>query len=104
MSVTVYGASDDLIEIEGDIREEFIYPSLDDDGDGVFLAFSSGHVLRIRYSSSGVWRIEPVFSAGELRIEQAPENDDDKYTDVAVIDGAAFQGFRWVVLGTQLAN
>lgn len=55
--ITVNGASDDLIEIGGAIREEF---TLQDDEGGDLLAFSNGVVLRIRYTDDGVWRIEPL--------------------------------------------
>ena len=56
--ITVYGASDDLIEIEGDISEEFNYPYNADDK-GVLLAFSDGTLARIKYDSGGMWRITP---------------------------------------------
>lgn len=96
MSVTIYGASDDLIEIEGDIRDEFTPPY----GEDVFLAFSDGTVLRIGYSDSGVWRIAPVISAGGLNITQAPEDDEDNYSDYAYIDSPIL----WVVMGTQMSG
>lgn len=102
MSVTIYGASDDLIEIEGDIREEFT-PPYDEEA---LLAFSDGTVLRMRYSAQGVWRIVPVMSnsegpyRGELVIEQAPENNEDNYSDRATILADIF----WVVMGTQMSG
>jgi hypothetical protein len=89
MSVTVYGASDDLIEVEGDIREEFT--ALTDGPD--LLCFSTGDVLRIRYGDQGVWRIEAVISERGVQITQAPENDDTNYSDRAVIEG----NVKWVV-------
>ncbi len=45
-TVTVYGASDDLVEIEGDIRDE-LYAS---DNNPAHLAFSDGTVLSVEYS------------------------------------------------------
>lgn len=96
MSVTIYGASDDLIEIEGDIREEFT-PPYDEEA---LLAFSDGTVLRMRYSDSGVWRIAPVISPGELTIVQAPEDDEDNYSDRATINAPML----WVVMGTQMSG
>lgn len=101
MSVTIYGASDDLIEIEGDIREEF-NPPYDEEA---VLAFSDGTVLRMKYGDSGVWRIAPVFLStegplrGGLEIVQAPENDETNYSDRATIKASIF----WVVMGTQIA-
>ena len=68
MGVVIEGSSDDLIEIDGDIREEFY---ANDDEDGSLLAFSDVTVLRIIYPDSGVWRISPVVSGhGTLVVER----------------------------------
>lgn len=97
MSVTVHGASDDLIEVAGDVLEEFTYREPDeDDATGNVLAFSDGTVLRISYSATGVWRIAPVAQgSAPLRIEHADEGDDENYSDRATLDGE----IRWVVHG-----
>ena len=97
MSITVYGASDDLIEIEGDIREEF---NIQNEEEGDLLAFSNGVVLRVTYSSGGVWRILPVAGASQVTIKHAPENDDLNYTDYATLNEPAL----WVVHGTGFAG
>jgi hypothetical protein len=90
MSITISGASDDLIEIEGDIREEFY---LRDEDEGDLIAFSDGTVLRIAFS--GPWRITPVAKgSAELSIQQVTE-DDDEGSDRATITGDV----RWVVHG-----
>ncbi|MGH3599142.1 MAG: hypothetical protein ACRDQH_02500 [Pseudonocardiaceae bacterium] len=98
MSVTVYGASDDLIEVEGGIEEEFnVYDTHDPDK---LLAFSDGTVLRVRLTDDEVWRIETVQAgSNDLSIVQAPEGDGDNYSDRAVLAGP----IRWVVLGTEFA-
>jgi hypothetical protein len=96
MSVTISGASDDLIEIDGDLVEEFNYEH--NHGDGDLLAFSCGVVLRITYTNAGVWRIVPVM--GHADIVQAPESDDRVYSDVATIDDPV----TWVVHGSGLAR
>jgi len=56
----VYGASDDLIEIKGDIREEF--SRYDSEGD--YLAFSDGTVLKPsgKMSSSIFEKTGKIFS------------------------------------------
>lgn len=96
--ITIYGVSDDLIEIQGDIREEFGYHS-DEDGD--LLAISDGTVLRIKYDSDGVWRITPVTKGANLvTIEQAPANDEDNYSDKATVAGIV----AWVVQGIAKAT
>lgn len=90
--VSVYGSSDDLIEVEGAIREEF--EALGED-DGVLLVFSTGVVLRVAYSNQGVWRITPVAGSELVSIVQAPEDDEDNYSDRAHLLGNP----AWVVCG-----
>jgi hypothetical protein len=87
--IKVYGSSDDLIEVEGDIEEEFTLSEYDEN----LLAFSNGVVLRIKYNDSGIWRISPV--TGNMVIHMAPEDDEDNYSDVAIIE----DDIRWVVQG-----
>jgi hypothetical protein len=98
MSLTVYGSSDDLIEIEGDISEEFTYAREDRDGD--LLAFSDGTLLRIEYCETGIWRIAPVVGGPQLTIEQATESDDANYSDRAILSASP----RWVVQGIAFAQ
>jgi hypothetical protein len=94
MPITVYGASDDLIEVEGDITEEF-----DIDGGGPLLAFSDGTVLQIEWTRVGIWRITPLIKGtGVLTITQAPLDDDRDRTDRAVLDA----DIRWVLRGSDL--
>jgi hypothetical protein len=97
MSVTITGASDDLIEIDGDIYEEFPAPTVDGVVGGV-LAFSDGTVLSITLTNE-VWRIHTERRgphSGDLTITQAVAGDPDNYTDQAVINGP----IGWVLLGT----
>lgn len=99
MSVTVYGASDDLIEVEGALREEF--SALDTDNDqGSILAFSNGVVLRVTYSKDGVWRIAPLAGGSRVTIDFAPTDDDDNYSDRARIT----EDVSWVVHGKEWAH
>ncbi len=98
--IEVYGASDDLIEVEGDIREEF-YAIEEASGDGGLLSFSDGTVFGIRYSDAGVWRIAPVVKGTAFEgITQAPEDDDDNYSDRALLG----EGVTWVVFGSKIAK
>lgn len=96
MSVTVYGASDDLIEVEGNVREEFPWI----ESDPAYLGFSNGVVLRVGYSDSGVWRIAPVAGGGVVQVEQCSEDDDDNYSDRATVLGDV----AWVVCGNAWAG
>jgi hypothetical protein len=98
-TITAYGASDDLVEVEGDIREEFTYREPVQDGEANFLAFSDGTVLRIEYGDAGVWRItKAATGSGEVQIKQAAEDDEDSYSDRATLTGDV----RWVVHGTRI--
>jgi hypothetical protein len=93
MSITIYGASDDLIEVEGAISEEFDVGVSDDEW---LIACSEGTVLRIT-NKTGEWRITPVaHGSGALAISQCPEGDEDDYSDRATIDA---ESIAWVVLG-----
>lgn len=97
MSITVYGASDDLIEVDGDISEEFPYLEHDTTpGGGDLLAFSDGTILRVAFGTDG-WRIAPVCrGSSPLTIEQ--HTDGEEGTDKATLDAA------WVVHGVGWAK
>jgi len=101
-TITIYGASDDLIEVEGAGSEEFTYQERGyGQASGDLLAFSDGTVLRIVYSDAGIWRITPVASgAATLTIEQAPEGDENNYSDRATLTG----DISWVVQGIAIAR
>lgn len=102
MTITVYGSSDDLIEIEGDIREEFYAIDIGQSDEGGLLAFSDGTVLRIAYTDDGVWRITPVHTGlCTFNIVQAVSADDDNYSDRATLSG---ETISWVVLGSKIAS
>lgn len=98
-TVTIYGASDGLIEVEGDISEEFNPTSRfsdDDECDGGLLVFSDGTVLNVAYTEEGVWRITPI-AKGSARMEkvEAVSGDDDNYSDRVTLTG----DLKWVVFG-----
>lgn len=92
--IQISGASDDLIEIEGDITEEF-YAIADDRP--YWLAFSDGTVLSIHYGAEGIWRIaQYVKGSAKFELTQGTNTDDD-YTDRATLTGDV----GWVVYGSQ---
>jgi hypothetical protein len=62
--VTIYGASDDLIEIEGAIAEEFNDFEF---RNGVYVYVSTGDVLRFRLGAEG-WRAAVVVDATLPRV------------------------------------
>ena len=102
MSVKVYGASDDLIEVEGDVSEEFSAPR----DERAVLGFSTGQVVGIQYDKDGCWRIHPLGGSGIEIVHaggpDAEEREDGTpgYSDVATIPGTV----TWVVLGTEWAR
>jgi hypothetical protein len=90
--LTIYGASDDLIEIKDDIREEF-YGGSDE---GEYVGFSDGTLLKILYNRDGCWKISIVKMNAEIinRFE-AIDPDSKDYSDKITIEG----NFDWVVCG-----
>jgi hypothetical protein len=90
MSIKIYGASDDLIEIEGDLEEEFNHYS----DEPVLIAVSEGTLLRVVYDGDGIWRITKV-TGGSATMEKI-EGDVEKDTnDVVTLSGV---DFKWVVM------
>lgn len=104
MPVTIYGASDDLIEVRGDIYEEF-NPRSDDEPS--FLAFSDGTVLAVSYGGDGEWIIRPrVRGTAALTHEHSLGPDADRredgssgYSDRVTLDGP----IAWCVFGPSFA-
>lgn len=82
--ITIYGASDDLIELEGDIREEW---DGYDCGDS-YIAFSDGTLLHITFDNEGIWRITPctIGEGTEYTNKQAIVSEDDN-SDVVTLSG-----------------
>lgn len=93
--LTIYGASDDLIEIEGDLREEFYLIS---DHEPSYLSFSDGTCLSVNYDNEGIWRFNIKFkgTAEVEKIECVEENDDDGYSDIIHITG----DIKYVIYGS----
>lgn len=95
MPVTIYGASDDLIELDGDIYEEFSHYS----EDPALLAFSDGTILKVLHDQEGIWRITPIQS-GSASLTHTFGQDDKQHSDKVVLEGDV----RWVVYGSEMAT
>lgn len=89
---TMYGASDDLIELEGDIDEEI----------GAFdvvrkFVMSEGTSGTIEYTEDGVWRINILKTGSAVVVIDHPTNEeieeDTNYTDKALVSGK----IEWIV-------
>ena len=91
--IKIYGASDDLIEVEGQLSEEFDVDCLAT----TFVGISDGTLLRISYD--GMWHInvarKPVDTV--VKIHRAT-NEDDDYSDIAEIDNKVGD-IDWLVVG-----
>ena len=86
MATSIYGASDDLIEFDGDVRGEVGCYGTDENEHGVLIVLSDGTFLEVKYGkgNQGIWEIR-LLKKGELfeRIEQCADADADRYSDTA---------------------
>ncbi len=105
MTTTIYGASDDLIEVEGACSEEFsVYNKCENETPAAYLACSDGTLLKVKYD--GQWRFHLMKQGSaayskEEATDEAGSRPDGKpaYSDVVTLDGDV----RWVVFTTQAA-
>lgn len=80
----IYGASDDLIELEGDISDEF--GCYNPGEDGALLTLSDGTAIAWTYNDDGIWKAE-VLAKGPLfgSIEPCCDSDADPNSDVVTM-------------------
>lgn len=91
MTTTITGCSDDLIEIEGDINEEFVAPGWSDDFEEGVITCSDGTALRFTYGKGGRWRFFPIVM-GSLFVRVDQGNEEDDTCDVVHFK----DGLKWV--------
>ena len=100
--IKIYGRSDDLVEIDGDIQEEFGCYNKCEEGKGVIVACSDGSLWSVRYGDGdlAIWRVTPL-SKGSAPYEkfEATSDDGDYYSDVVTING----DISWVSFGYECA-
>lgn len=106
MGTRVFGASDDLIEFEGDLLGEVgCYGTNDDDDMGVLVGFSDGTLLSVKYGKGGqgVWGIT-VLRQGDLfdRIEFCNDEDAETHSDVVHFKPGALKA--WAAKHCELAR
>lgn len=99
MKVTIHGASDDLIEVDGDLSEEF-NGNLDRD-EHAYLAFSDGTLLSMTYDAGGMWRINRVAQGSASYTKREATDPSDDYSDRVTLEGEAL---TWVVCGREQAR
>jgi hypothetical protein len=93
--ITITGYSDDLVEISGDITDEF--PTYDDKN---YLAVSDGSVLSVVYDNDGIWRIHRII-IGSADFRKVDGNVLDDTFDIVYLEG---DDIKWVVLGKEFAR
>lgn len=96
MASKIYGASDDLIEFEGDICGEVGCYGTDEREHGVLLVFDDGTILEAKYGKGGmaIWEIK-LIKAGVLIEKIEPCTDEDEEADINS-DIAYFKdGLKW---------
>jgi len=86
----IYGASDDLLELEGQLSEE-LNPSSDEKN---LLALSDGTLLEIWYDDDGIWRIRSL-AKGACQQNFLQGSVEDDTPDKLTLTG----DLRWAVLG-----
>jgi hypothetical protein len=89
----VTGASDDLIEICGDIREEF---NAYDCSDGT-MAFSDGTLLGVEYDKDGIWRFKVICKVSLYDKKVEGSNTDDTNDEVYF-----HHGLKWVEFSDEM--
>jgi len=90
----IYGASDDLIEFDGDFSGEVGCFGTDDRDQGVLVYVSDGTILEVQYGKggAGIWEVK-LLQRGSLfdKIEPCTDEDTDPYSDVAIFrEGVKF--------------
>lgn len=100
MATEVYGTSDDLIEVDGDVRGEVSYFGTDDWDRGVLLMCGDATVLEVRYGKggAGLWGITVLRKGSKLlEVEQCDDEDAERHSDVARFS----DGLKWVYAATE---
>lgn len=98
-TVTIYGASDDLIEVEGDVPGCDEYNSIDAP---LYVELSTGDAFKVEYTDEGVWRVT-LHEKGALHTIKSLKNtsvvtvpaegsDSKNYSDRLTVTGP----FAWV--------
>jgi len=100
VNLRVYGASDDLVEIEGDVREEFTAAY----GEPTYVVLSNGVVLGVEYGGVGEWTVSPLSVPEGADVDVRPVGWDDAandYSETAIVESE--ESLSWV-LGTKEAS
>lgn len=89
----VTGASDDLIEIDGELQEEFNAYECSNET----MAFSDGTLLRVDYAEDGIWRFKPIYKGDLFEKVINGSISDDTNDEVYFKDG-----LKWCVFSSEM--
>jgi len=96
----IYGASDDLVEFDGDFTGEAGCYGTDDKETGVLVMVSDGTILEVKYGKggAGIWEVK-LLKRGDLydKIEHCTDEDSDPYSDIAYFK----EGVKWAYVSTE---
>ena len=96
----IYGASDDLVEFEGDFTGEVGCFGTDDRDKGVLVIVNDGTILEVKYGKggAGIWEVK-LLAQGNLfqKIVPCLDEDAEVYSDVAVFA----DGVKWAYAATE---
>lgn len=95
--INIYGAGDDLVEVEGDITEEFVYRQEGEEPG--FIGCSDGTIMTIEYGAGGIWRINRL-REGTAKFSKVEGLDDDDHSDRVTLEG----DIGWVIFGIAILN
>jgi hypothetical protein len=94
VSTKIYGASDDLIEFDGEFSGEVGAYGTDDREKGALIIVSDGTILEVKYGKNddAIWEIK-LHKKGNLfnRIDLCVDSDEKPHSDVAHF----FTGVTW---------
>lgn len=93
----ISGASDDLIEIEGDIREEWYSYEKPKQ----YIAVSDGTLLSIEYDNDGIWRVHKIFGGQASLAKEEGDTEKDTFDIVTLTSDVPF---KWVCLCVQMVR
>ncbi len=98
----IYGASDDLIEIDGEVSEE--YNKIN--AKNLSINASDGTQAKITYNDEGEWKIDLINMGNKYLDLILSVGDDDKHTHEDAIDCSSYSdvlvlddGIEWVKVG-----
>lgn len=91
----ITGASDDLIEIRGELYEEFSSYECQNGG----MALSDGTILNVNYDDYGIWRFAPIIKGDLFESIELGSVDEDTNDTVYFKNG-----LKWCVFSGNMQS